>query len=118
MIKSLITQGPYLQITGGYHNYPFMSPGAVCAGQLRWNTNTNEMEVNDGVSWRSLGAINTTVSLTADAQQALTWAIQKMQEEQELKQRMERYPGLRDTHEQFRIMNALCQEQDARQSNS
>ena len=35
MIKSLVSQGPYLVINGGYHNYPYMSPGAVGAGQLR-----------------------------------------------------------------------------------
>ena len=118
MIKSLVSQGPYLVINGGYHNFPFMSPGAVGSGQLRWNTNTNEMEVNDGVSWRSLGANDTNISLTNDAQDALTWAITKMKQERDLKERIQRHPGLRDTWEKFKIMEALCQEEDARQSNS
>jgi len=118
MIKSIVSQGPYLVVNGGYHNYPYSSPGAVCAGQLRWNTNTNEMEVNDGVSWRSIGSTNTTITLTDDAQNALSWALKKMQEERELKQRMERYPGLRDTYEKFQIMEALCREEDAGQPNS
>ena len=117
MIKSLVSQGPYLVVNGGYHN-PYMSPGAVGAGQLRWNTNTNEMEVNDGVSWRNLGANNTSISLTNDAQDALSWALTKMQEERELKDRMQRHPGLRDTWEKFKIMDALCREQDAGQFNS
>jgi hypothetical protein len=118
MIKSLVSQGPYLVINGGYHNYPYMSPGAVCAGQLRWNTNTNEMEVNDGVSWRSLNANNTSIALTTEAQDALSWAMTKMQQERELNARMQRHPGLRDTWEKFKIMEALCQEEDARQLNS
>ena len=118
MIKSIVSQGPYLVVNGGYHNYPYLSPGAVGAGQLRWNTNTNEMEVNDGVTWRSLGASNTTVSLTTDAQEALTWAVTKMQEERNLQQRIERHPGLRDSWEKFKIMEALCKEDDARQPNS
>ena len=118
MIKSIVSQGPYLVVNGGYHNYPYFSAGAVGAGQLRWNTNTNEMEVNDGVMWRNLGANNTTVSLTTDAQEALSWALKKMQEERELNQRMERHPGLKDTWEKFKIMEVLCREEDARQPNS
>ena len=117
MIKSLTSQGPYLVINGGYHNYPYFSAGAVGAGQLRWNTNMNEMEVNDGVNWRSLGTTHTTLSLTDDAQNALTWAVTKMKEERDLQQRIERHPGLRDTWEKFKIMEALCREEDARQPN-
>jgi hypothetical protein len=78
----------------------------------------NEMEVNDGVTWRSLGANNPSISLTNEAQDALSWALKKMQEERELKERIQRHPGLRDTWEKFRIMEALCQEEDARQSNN
>jgi len=113
MIKSLTSHGPYLVINGGYHNYPYFSAGAVGAGHLRWNTNTNEMEVNDGVMWRNLSANNTTLSLTDDAQNALSWALKKMQEERELNQRIERHPGLKDTYEKFKIMEALCREEDA-----
>lgn len=118
MIKSIVSQGPYLVVDCGYHNYPYFSAGTACAGQLRWNTNTNEMEINDGVIWRSLGASNTTVSLTTDAQEALTWAVTKMKEERELNQRIERHPGLKDTYEKFKIMEALCKEEDAGQPNS
>jgi hypothetical protein len=118
MIKSLVSQGPYLVVNGGYHNFPYMSPGAVGAGQLRWNTNTNAMEVNDGISWRSLGAIDTSISLTEDAKTAIDWALKRMKEERELEQRMQRHPGLRDTWEKFKIMESLCREEDARQLNS
>jgi hypothetical protein len=41
-----------------------------------------------------------------------------MQQERELNERIQRHPGLRDTWEKFKIMEALCQEEDARQSNS
>ncbi len=118
MIKSITAQGPYLVIDGGSHNYPYLSPGAVCAGQLRWNTNTNEMEVNDGNIWRSLGHNNASIGLTAVAQEALSWAVDKMKEDFELHKRIARHPGLRDTYEKFKIMEALCREEDARQLNS
>lgn len=118
MIKSITAQGPYLVINGGYHNYPYLSPGAVGAGQLRWNSNTSEMEVNDGTIWRSLSQNNTTIELSAVAQQALNWAVDKMKEDLELHKRIERHPGLKDTYEKFKIMEALCKEDDARQPNS
>ena len=118
MIKSIVSQGPYLVVNGGYHNYPYFSAGAVGGGQLRWNTNLNEMEVNDGVVWRSLAFNDTNISLTNEAQDALSWALKKMQEERELQQRIARHPGLRDTYEKYKIMEALCREEDARQPNS
>lgn len=118
MIKSVVTQGPYLVINGGYHNFPYISPGTAGAGHVRWNPNMNEMEVNDGITWRSLCANNTSISLTTDAQDALTWAITRMKQDRDLEERMQRHPGLRDTWEKFKIMEALCQEEDARQSNS
>lgn len=118
MIKNITSNSQYLVVNGGYHNYPYFSAGAVCAGQLRWNTNTNEMEVNDGVVWRNLGANDTSIEFSTDAQEALNWVMTKMKDERELTQRMERHPGLRDTWEKFKIMEALCKEEDARQSNS
>ena len=110
MIKSLVSQGPYLVINGGYHNYPYMSPGAVGAGQLRWNTNMNEMEVNDGVSWRSLGAINTTIALSNDAQDALSWALKKMQEEKRLEELCQEHVGIKDLKEKLEVMIKLVQD--------
>ena len=118
MIKTVTSHGPYLVVNGGYNNYPSVSPGTVGAGQLRWNSNMNEIEVNDGISWRSLNANNTTISLTNDAQDALSWALKKMQEERELEQRLQRHPGLADTYEKFKIMEALCREEDVRQLNT
>lgn len=118
MIKTLTTQDPYLVIEGGYNSSPYISPGAGGAGHLRWNSSMQEMEVNDGVTWRSLGSNPTTIYLAEDAKNAIGWALKKMQEERELEDRMQRHPGLRDTWEKFKIMEALCQEDDARQPNS
>jgi hypothetical protein len=41
-----------------------------------------------------------------------------MKQDRDLNERMQRHPGLRDTWEKFKIMEALCQEEDARQLNS
>jgi hypothetical protein len=76
------------------------------------------MEVNDGVTWRSLGSNASTICLTEDAKTAIGWALKRMQEERELEQRMQRHPGLRDTWEKFKIMESLCREEDVQQPNS
>ena len=117
MIKSITSTG-HVVVSGGYHNHPYVSPGSAGAGMLRWNFNTNEMEVNDGAVWLKLSTNGTTVGLSPQAQQAIDWAIQRQQEEADLESRIQRHPGLRDTWERFKIMDALTREEDARQPNS
>ena len=83
MIKTLTTHDPYLVIEGGYNSSPYISPGAGGAGHLRWNSSMQEMEVNDGVTWRSLGSNASTIYLTEDAKSAIGWALKRMQEERD-----------------------------------
>lgn len=70
----------------------------------------NEMEVNDGVSWRSLGAINTTIALSNDAQDALSWALKKMQEEKRLEELCQEHVGIKDLKEKLEVMIKLVQD--------
>lgn len=116
MIKNLLAGG-HIIVNGGYHNYPYIG-AANGSGMVRWNSNTNQLEVNDGAVWRPLAAIDTTIGLSPDAEQAINWAIKQQQEEADLEARMQRHPGLRETYEKFKIMDALTREEDARQLNS
>ena len=117
MIKNLLAGG-HIIVNGGYHNHPYISPGSAGSGMVRWNTNANALEVNDGAVWRPLAAIDTTIGLSPEAESAINWAIRRQREEAELEVRMQRHPGLRDTYEKYKIMEALCREEDARQPNS
>ena len=116
MIKNLLAGG-HIIVNGGYHNYPYISP-ANGSGMVRWNANSNQLEVNDGAVWRPLSAIDTTIGLSPDAESAINWAIQRQREEADLEARMQRHPGLRETWEKFKVMDALTREEDAGQLNS
>ncbi len=94
---------------------PYISPGAVGAGMIRYSSNMNQLEVNDGVSWQQYRP-GATIDLSSDAQNALAWAYAKMQEEVLLEQLMEKHPGLRDLHERFAVMLRLVQKENNEQA--
>lgn len=103
MIKN-INGSRYINITGAYYSDPYISPGSVGAGMLRWNPNMNCMEVSDGSVWKQITTTNPTVELTQEAQNILDWAKQKMEEESRIDGLCEKYPGLgkaRDNYETF-----------------
>jgi len=114
MIKNIYSSSNHIQINPGYGNVPPISPGAQSAGMLRWNTSSNTIEVYNGVAWFS---VDTTANITLSdyAQQALDWAVKKMQEEERLQSLMSRHPGLKDLHDKYEIMKVLCQEEEKQQ---
>lgn len=79
-------------------------------GQVRYNTVNQNMEVFDGNMWQVISMA--TVGLSYEADDAVRWAIKKQREEAELKQRMEKNPGLKDAWEKFQIMDILTKEED------
>lgn len=114
MIKSLTSSSPYLHIQNGYNNVPPISPGAQSAGMLRYNINSNSIEVYNGVAWFSIDT-NIQLNLSEAAHSALTWTENKMREESKLKELMSRHPGLKDLHDKFEMMKVLCQEEENKQ---
>lgn len=111
MIKNIITDNAWIQQQNGYHSVPPMSPGAQSAGMLRWNTNTNTVEVYNGMSWYTIDT-SVNLDLSPSAKQALSWAYDKMGEESRLKELMKKHPGLKDLHDKFEMMKILCQEEE------
>lgn len=111
MIKNIHSSSNHIQIGQGYSNAPPISPGAQSAGMLRYNTSSNTIEVYNGVAWFS---IETTadILLSPIAQQAMDWAIKKMEEDSRLQSLMARHPGLKDLHDKFAMMKVLCQEEE------
>ena len=83
------------------------------AGEVRYNTATQQMEVYDGTIWISITQ-TATVGLSSDAEEAIRWAREKMVEEVDLKERMEQHPGLKDAYEKFQMMDILTKEEDGR----
>lgn len=114
MIKTITTDSAWIQQQNNYHSVPLMSPGAQSAGILRWNTNTNTIEVYNGMSWYNIDT-SVNLDLSEYAKQALSWAYAKMVEENRLKELMARNPGLKDLHDKFEMMRVLCQQEEKEQ---
>jgi len=121
MIRSIYQGGRYLSVSGGQPTSPSIynsysggqSSGAQSfTGQLRYNTNTQNMEVFDGNMWQTWTSNSATVTLTPEAEALLDWAREKRQEEVNLKMRMEEHPGLKDAYEKFKIMDILTLEEE------
>ena len=113
MIKSVNSSGRYIQTGGGVPMGPYFSPGAQGAGQMRFNTNSNNIEVWDGVAWKEISNNYVSVGLTSEAELLLDWARDKRDEDLKLKALTESHPGVRDLKEKLDILVALVrQEQD------
>ncbi len=110
MINNLTVTSPHL--TTSSYSAPYINNnGMQSAGQMRYNTMTQQMEVYDGSSWISISQ-NVSVGLSWTADEAIRWATEKMAEEKELKAKMEKYPTLKHAYEQYKLVEALVYEDD------
>lgn len=96
-----------------YNTYNSGSNGPQSfTGQIRYNTTSGNMEVFDGNNWQGMANSIAQVGLTPEAERILDWARDRMYEDQALKDRMEKHPGLKSAYEQFKIMDALTKEHE------
>lgn len=99
MIKGVNGTGKYITVTGGQASPPYISPGAQSAGNLRWNINTNVMEVYDGVSWKELAGGYANVELSYEADSLLDWARKERDKQRLREKRLQENPALRKAWE-------------------
>ena len=95
MIKS-ITGGPGITVMGGMPTTTYISPGAQSAGMLRYNPNSSNIEVYDGIAWLTLSTSYANIELSPDVQAVLHWAREKMEREKMLKSLAERSTAVAD----------------------
>ena len=110
MIKGLQGVGS-VQVGAGNTSLPYVNqnPANPVQGMIRvWGT---DMQVFDGSNWMNIGTSYATVGLDMSTEEAIQWAKRKMQEERDLKDRMERHPGLKDAYEKFKVMDILTLEE-------
>ena len=118
MIKQISSLDPFIQVDGGMPAVPYIntynisSDTASFIGQVRWNSTNSCIEIFNGSSWSPYPSNHVSLKLTERATSAIAWAEMKMFEEQQLKERMEKHPGLRDAYEKFKIMDILCSEDE------
>ena len=122
MIKGIYPSGRYVQVNNGtpswppynsnYQNSMTNNTAMSFAGQVRFNSQNGGMEIFDGYNWQQVSNSMAQVGLSQEAERILDWARKKMDEEHELKVRMEKHPGLKDAWERFKIMDALTIEEE------
>lgn len=82
MIKSL-SSGPGVIVNNGNTPYIYVNMGAPSAGMMRYNGNTNNVEVYDGHTWMTMASNHASVELDSDTLSLLAWARKKKNEEME-----------------------------------
>jgi hypothetical protein len=109
MIKGINSSTKHITVMGGSPSNPYISPGAVGAGMIRWNGNTNCMEVNDGNMWQQLNSSYTNIDLSEESKQILAWAAEKMRKEKEIESLCEKYPGLAKARDNFETFKKIVE---------
>ena len=94
MIKEVIGSGPFVNVSGVVSFTPYINMSNASAGMTRWNGNTNNFEVYDGMSWMTISSNVATVGLNNDATNAITWALKKMEEESKLEKLAKEHPAI------------------------
>ena len=101
-------------ITGNYGinvvnqtSVPYVNMNNVSAGIVRYNGNTQNVEVYDGNSWLTLSTNYPTISLDSNVIAVVEWARRKRDEEEELLRLCKEHPGLQEAYERLQIMKAL-----------
>ena len=114
MIRT-ISGSKYIQVSGGMHTNPYISPGASGAGMVRWNSNMHCLEVNDGNSWQQIHSSHPMITLTTDAETLLDWARAKRDEEWRIAALAAKNPTVADAlaavqlaTEKLQVVTALC----------
>jgi hypothetical protein len=111
MIKNLSGLG-HVTVNGGQATYPYVSPGANGAGMVRYNSNMQQFEINDGNSWLSIAGAYPSIGLSPAAESAINWVIAKMAEEQRMLELAKKYPAVKDLQERLDMVLALVIEEE------
>ena len=116
MIRSIHSNSPFITVSGG-------NPGSTHignynnssgAGNMRYNPNSQNIEVYDGSTWIILSAHHTNINLSDDAVSLLEWARKKRNEELEMEQLAQTNSTIKDLvtqvkekQEQIKIVQTL-----------
>jgi hypothetical protein len=101
MIKGIGPTGKYMVISGGTPGTTYVSPGASGAGMLRYNTNMNCVEVNDGSVWKQIETSYASVGLNSEAESLLDWIKEKKREEEAMWVSPGDHPAVKIAKENF-----------------
>ncbi len=98
MLKTVSGAGRYVMVNGGYPATTYINTGSgyMNVGDVRFNTNSQTLEVYDGNRWLEINTSHASVGLTPEAEIALDWATKKRNEELALEQKAKDNPAIAD----------------------
>lgn len=82
MIRTVISSGSHIYAAGG-SSLPYISPNPNNPIQGMLRVNGSDMEVFDGNSWMKLYLSDANIGLNNSANEAIDWAIKRMEQEKE-----------------------------------
>lgn len=85
MINAVTSSSPHMYASGG-NAFPYVSSNHTNPSQGMLRLNGSDMEVFDGNTWMKIYASAASVGLTGTANDAISWAIKKMEEEKTWKE--------------------------------
>ena len=121
MIKSISSSSPFITVAGGNPGSTYIGTynSAPGIGNMRYNPNSQNIEVFDGSTWVILSSQHSSISLTPEAVSLLEWARKKRDEEFEMERLAETNPTIKDLvnqikekQEQIRIVKTLIKEEE------
>ena len=119
MIKSIHANSPYINVSGGNPGSTYIAHGSgPGVGNMRYNPNSQNIEVFDGSLWVILQTMGAYISLDGQAISILKWAEKKMLEEAERNKLAETNPAIKDLmnqieqkEEQIKVVQTLLKEE-------
>lgn len=111
MLDYLISNTPLLTVEEYGRLYVYGDPGNSLAGQVRFNLSNQKLETYTGYSWVCI-SWDLSVNLSQDVKDIIQWAKNKMQQDKELEDKMNKFPDLRDAYEKFRVLEASVYEEE------
>jgi len=119
MIKSIHSSNPFLTISGGNPGSTYIGNfNGTGVGNMRYNPNSQNIEVYDGSTWIILSAHHATINLNDEAVSLLEWARKKRDEEIEMEKLAQTNPAIKDLvtqikdkQEQIKVVQTLLKEE-------
>jgi len=120
MIKGLYSSSPFITISGGNPGSTYIPShsGSPGIGNMRYNPNSQNIEVFDGSVWVIMQSNIAHISLDNEAVSLLEWARKKRNEELERERLAETSPAIKDLieqiqqkEEQIRVVQSLIREE-------
>jgi hypothetical protein len=98
MIKSIHSSSPFITVSGGNPGSTYIGnySNAAGVGNMRYNPNSQNIEVYDGNTWIILSAHHANINLNTEAVSLLEWARKKRDEELDRERLAQTSPIIKD----------------------